>query len=141
MSLPAEKFRELVFQVLYSGDFVPLSEEKAASLVASIASISKSNVRAVVAKALTIRSHFPELDAKIIASSKEYEFARIPRVEKNILRLAVYELLFEEEVPPKVTISEAIRICRKFSTDSSRAFVNAILDHIYHSLQPQAATI
>lgn len=140
MPLPVEKFRELVFQVLYSGDFSPLSEEEAADLVGSVAEISKSNVRTVVARAGAIRSLLPSIDAKIAETSREYEFERIPHVERNILRLATYELLYDDEIPPKVSISEAIRICRKFGTDSSRAFVNALLDELYRSLPAAPAT-
>jgi N utilization substance protein B len=71
------------------------------------------------------------IDASITKYSKEYEFDRIPRVEKNVLRLGIYEMLYAKEVPPKVAISEALRLARKFATAESSQFINALLDTIY----------
>jgi N utilization substance protein B len=58
-------------------------------------------------------------------------------IDRNILRLAAYELIFQEDIPPKVTINEAIEIAKKYSTADSAAFVNGILDQIHraHALE------
>ena len=71
------------------------------------------------------------LDEQIGKASIEYAFDRIQVVERNILRLGLYEILFDDEVPPKVAISEAIRLARKFGTPEAASFINAILDNIY----------
>ncbi len=60
-----------------------------------------------------------------------YEFDRIPHVERAVLRLGIYELYFSNEVPPKVAISEAVRLAKKFATIESSRFINGILDALY----------
>ncbi|MEK0446150.1 MAG: utilization substance protein B-like protein [Verrucomicrobiota bacterium] len=70
------------------------------------------------------------VDETIIRYAKNYELHRIAAVDRNILRLAVYELLHSAEVPPVVAIHEAIEIAKKFGTEDSSRFVNGILDRI-----------
>ena len=74
-----------------------------------------------------------EIDALISKGSKGYDFNRISIVERNILRLGVFELFFEKKLPFKVVISEAIRLTRKFGTPDSAAFVNAVLETIHQN--------
>jgi N utilization substance protein B len=56
------------------------------------------------------------------------------RVDRNILRLAVYEMMFRPDVPPKVAINEAIEIAKDFSSDDAPTFINGVLDRIFSSL-------
>ena len=72
-----------------------------------------------------------EIDQKIIDISENWELQRMPVVDKNILRLACYELFYMDDVPPKVSINEAIDLAKKYSTEKSGFFVNGILDKIY----------
>jgi transcription antitermination protein NusB len=58
-----------------------------------------------------------------------------------VLRLALYEMLHDDQIPPKVAIAEAIRLSRKFSTPESSSFINAILDAIYKSSQGEQANV
>ena len=74
------------------------------------------------------------LDLMITEHSTSYEFERIPRIERNVLRLGVYEIMYDSDIPPKVAIAEAIRLTRKFATPESATFVNAILDSILKSI-------
>ncbi len=71
-----------------------------------------------------------EIDAKIEEVAKNWQLKRMAAVDRNILRLATHELLFREDIPPLVTINEAIDIAKKFSTKNSGPFVNGILDTI-----------
>jgi transcription antitermination factor NusB len=73
-----------------------------------------------------------ELDEKITAVAKNWKLNRIAPVDRCILRLALFEMLEMDEVPPKVAINEAIDLAKKFSTEQSGAFVNGILDRIYN---------
>ncbi len=59
---------------------------------------------------------------------------RIARVDRSILRLAVYELLYRDDIPPRVSINEAVDLGKKFGTEESGAFINGILDKIYTTL-------
>ena len=71
-----------------------------------------------------------QCDELIVASTIKWEFTRLSAVDRNILRLAVYQLKFCPEIPPKVVINEAIELAKKFSTDKSPGFVNAVLDAV-----------
>lgn len=71
-----------------------------------------------------------DIDAAIRARSKNWSLSRMPRVDLNVMRLAVYELMFRTDIPKKVTINEAIEIVRRYGDKDSPAFVNGILDEI-----------
>jgi N utilization substance protein B len=71
-----------------------------------------------------------EIDAKITSLADNWDFARLAVVDRNILRLALYEMLFRPEIPPVVSINEAIEIAKKFSTAESGKFVNGLLDRV-----------
>ncbi len=71
-----------------------------------------------------------EIDSLIERHSSNWKISRMPRVDRNVMRVAVYELLFCEDIPPKVSINEAIEVAKKFGTDDSGAFINGILDGI-----------
>jgi transcription antitermination factor NusB len=71
-----------------------------------------------------------ECDEVITASTIKWQFARLSPVDKSILRLAVYQLKFCRDIPPKVVINEAIELAKKYSTDKSPAFVNGVLDAV-----------
>jgi N utilization substance protein B len=76
----------------------------------------------------------PEVDAKIRTLADNWDFERLAAVDRNVLRLAVYEMLFRPEIPPVVSINEAIEIAKKFSTAESGAFVNGLLDRVKKEL-------
>ena len=75
-------------------------------------------------------NHLEELDRIISLHTPNWNLERIAPVDKCILRLALYELKFRDDIPPAVTINEAIEIARKFSTDRSGGFLNGILDKV-----------
>ena len=77
------------------------------------------------------RSHIKEIDEKISTVTEHWELRRMAIIDKNILRLGVYELLHRNDIPPKVSINEAIELAKKYSTKNSGTFVNGILDKIY----------
>ncbi len=71
-----------------------------------------------------------QCDELIVASTIKWDFSRLSPVDKSILRLAVYQLKFCPDIPPRVVINEAIELAKKFSTDKSPAFVNGVLDAV-----------
>ncbi len=75
-----------------------------------------------------------EVDEKIKSHADNWDFDRIAKVDLSVLRLAVYELLFREDIPPVVSINEAIEIAKRFSTEESGRFVNGILDRVRKDL-------
>jgi transcription antitermination protein NusB len=75
-------------------------------------------------------SHQATIDEKIIRYTANYELKRISAVDRNILRMAIYEMLYANDVPPIVAINEAIDIAKKFGTEESGKFVNGVLDRV-----------
>jgi N utilization substance protein B len=85
--------------------------------------------------------HRDEADAIIRKHAKNWELHRIAAVDRNILRLAIYEMLHREDIPPVVSINEAVDIAKKFSTQDSGKFVNGILDKIKGELMRPARVV
>ena len=71
-----------------------------------------------------------ETDERITRYVENYELGRLAVVDRNILRLAIYEMLFRSDIPPVVSINEAIEIAKRFGTEESSRFVNGILDRV-----------
>ena len=71
-----------------------------------------------------------QCDELIVASTIKWKLSRLSPVDKSILRLAVYQLRFCPDIPPRVVINEAIELAKKFSTTQSAGFVNGVLDAI-----------
>jgi len=76
-----------------------------------------------------------QCDELIVASTIKWQLSRLSAVDKSILRLAVYQLKFCPDIPPRVVINEAIELAKKFSTDKSPAFVNGVLDAVLRKLK------
>jgi len=74
-----------------------------------------------------------EIDALVKSQAENWRLERMPAVDRNILRLAVYELLAEPDVPPLVVLDEAIELAKTYGSDQSSAFVNGLLDGLLKS--------
>ena len=85
--------------------------------------------------------HRDEADAVIKKHAKNWELHRIAAVDRNIMRLAIYEMLHREDIPPIVSINEAVDIAKKFSTQDSGKFVNGILDKVKGELMRPARVV
>lgn len=131
MAIPQQKFREVVFIMLYSVDISRAKGKEMQDLLMAELAVTKKVVREAQDRIEKILQKQSEIDATISKSSLSYAFERIQTVERNILRLAIFEMLFDDEIPPKVAIVEAVRLARKFSTPESSLFINAILDNVY----------
>ncbi len=82
------------------------------------------------------KSNQAKIDHAISQFAEHWDLERMAVVDRNILRLAVYELLWTAAVPPKVAINEAIEIAKKFGTRESSRFINGLLDRIHKELRP-----
>ncbi len=85
--------------------------------------------------------HREKVDAEIKKYAKNWDLHRMAAVDRNILRLAIYEMLFREDIPPVVSINEAVEIAKLFSTDDSGRFVNGILDKVRSELMRPARIV
>ena len=81
--------------------------------------------------------HIDQIDALLARHAEHWRIPRMAVVDRNVLRLSTFELLFENQTPRVVAINEALEIARKFSTSESIQFINGILDSIRKELEPQ----
>ncbi|MBW1776550.1 MAG: transcription antitermination factor NusB [Deltaproteobacteria bacterium] len=81
----------------------------------------------------------PEIDALIESASDNWKLSRMSGVDRNAMRVAVYELLYREDIPPKVAINEAIDVGKRYGNQESGAFINGILDTIHLKLKKEQA--
>ena len=79
-------------------------------------------------------AHLPEIDDRIRKYCDNYDFKRISAVDRNVLRLAIYEMLHRDDIPPVVSINEAIELAKTFGGPDSGRFVNGILDRVKDDL-------
>ncbi len=85
--------------------------------------------------------HRNAIDEQIKKYAKNWDLHRIAAVDRNILRLAIYEMLYRDDIPPIVSINEAVDIAKKFSTQDSGKFVNGILDKVKGELMRPARIV
>ena len=88
--------------------------------------------------ALGTVEHQAEIDKIVERYADNWELSRMAMIDRNIMRFATYELLYLADVPPKVTLNEAVNLAKKFSQEESGKFVNGILDKINHTEKPKA---
>lgn len=81
-----------------------------------------------------------EVDERIRALAKNWDFHRIARMDLAILRIAIFEMLFRKDIPPVVSINEAIDISKRFSAEDSKRFINGILDKLKEQLDRPSRT-
>jgi N utilization substance protein B len=84
------------------------------------------------------RDHLGEIDKKIAQAAENWRLSRMSSVDRNVLRLGAYELLFTPETPAAVAFDEAIELARRFGTAESPAFVNGVLDRLRKEATPTA---
>src|SRR5213079_1198621 len=85
--------------------------------------------------------HRNDIDERIKGHAEHWDLHRMAVVDRNVLRLAIYEMLYREDIPPVVSINEAVDIAKKFSTEDSGKFVNGILDKIKGELMRPARVV
>lgn len=77
-----------------------------------------------------IEEHIPQLDEQINSMAKNWDISRMPKVDKCIMRIALYEMQYVDEIPVNVAISEAVEIAKIYGTDESSKFINGLLGNI-----------
>ena len=126
--------RECVFQGLYAMEISRNSRDKTFADMLNRYSFdenTKSFASSLYIKTLDQKQFLERTISKFL---ENWELARIALLDNLILQMAVCELLFFDDVPPKVSISEAIEIAKKYSTDDSSGFVNGILDTVFREM-------
>ncbi|RZS92859.1 transcription antitermination factor NusB [Cuneatibacter caecimuris] len=121
--------REHVFKIVFHLPFYPAEEMdgQIERYWKSAEDVTEAEQALLTGKAKEILAKVPELDEKITASTEGWRLNRFNRVDLAVVRLALYEMLYDEEVPVKVSINEAVELAKKFGGDESPQFVNGIL--------------
>jgi N utilization substance protein B len=129
------KAREIALQVLYELDVLKIDVREAVELFWSNFAVPEE-VREF--SCLLIEGtwlNVDRIDNLISSCSENWSIARMSRVDKSILRMAVYELLYCHDIPPKVTLNEAIDLGKVYGSENSGSFINGILDALYGKLR------
>ncbi len=130
MSGRRRKARELALQLLYQNDLAGTSPDEMFAWTQEYTDAAPEVQEYAARLVLGALERRDEIDALLGERSEHWRLGRMPAVDRNLLRLGLYELLFEPETPHAVVIDEAVEIAKKFSTPSSGPFVNGVLDGI-----------
>ena len=128
---PRRIAREGVFQALYSFEISGEPKDKVLSDLINRYEYDEQTVDFVSNLFLKSIEQSKFLEKSISQYLENWEFNRVALLDRILLKMSACELLFIDDVPPKVSIAEAIEIAKKYSTEDSSAFVNGILDAIY----------
>ena len=123
------ELRERIFEILFRVEFMDEKDmdEQLELFFEDLAEARPADVEYIKNKYLAVREKLQMIDILIDEKSTGWKTSRMGKVELTILRLAVYEMLFDEDVPSTVAINEAVEISKKFGGDDTPAFVNGIL--------------
>ncbi len=127
--LERSRARRQAMQILYQRD---ITGESVGAILGTSSYSVEDGVPDDYCRSLVrgVESNLPEVDEMIGAVSENWSVSRMPLVDRNILRLATYEVLFEDDVPPSVAINEAVELAKVFGGEDSSKFVNGVLGKI-----------
>jgi N utilization substance protein B len=131
---PRSNARERALSLLYE------AESKDAAPRAVLAALPVRPSARVVDLVKGVEDHQAELDLLIVDHARNWALERMPAIDRNVLRIALYELLARPDVPVAVVIDEAVELAKRFSTDDSGRFVNGMLSAIAPKLRQAGTT-
>ena len=144
---PCDKLDEALDQFWDSQRAPAIAEEKAPATWGEKTDLPPATTEEVATRQFSDRlirgvvEHREELDKRIVQFAANWDLKRMAVVDRNVLRLAIYEMYYREDIPPIVSINEAVDIAKKFSTGDSGKFVNGILDRIKGELMRPARIV
>lgn len=123
------ELREHIFKLLFLSEFNQVEEmpEQIGMYFEQLEELKEKDQQYMEAKYARIKEHVAELDEKINEAATGWKTSRMSKVDLTILRLAVYEMQMDEEVPVKVAINEAVELSKKFGGEESSSFINGVL--------------
>ncbi len=133
------KARELALQLLYQADVTSVCVKELVDDFFTMAANAdeEPSVRSFATElATSVSDNLVAIDEMIASSATNWQLDRMATVDRNILRLASFELLFRDDIPPKVAINEAVELAKKYGDLESGKFVNGILDKINKTKTP-----
>jgi N utilization substance protein B len=119
--------RELALNILYQVDVAKIPSEEALQTALENTDLEESAAEFATSLVRGTREHLKEIDKKLENLSVGWELQRQPAVDRNILRMAIFEIIYLDYIPTSVTANEAVDLAKKFSTDESGRFINGVL--------------
>ena len=127
--------RELVLQGLYAAEMVEASTDKVLEDLMSQRTVDTESKEFMERLFNTSLNQKEWIRTQIEERLENWDITRVAIIDLLVLQMMIAEMVFFEDIPPKVSIAEGVEIARKYSTDESSSFVNGILDSVYHSLE------
>ncbi len=124
--------RELAMQMLFQHE---LSGATVEEMAIRFEDLEKAPPRArefALSLVRGVMAHLVEIDEQVAKQAEHWRLERMAAVDRNILRVALYELMFTPETPPAVVIDEAVELAKRFGSEHSGPFVNGVLDGFFH---------
>lgn len=130
------QMRDSVFKAIFQNEF---RNESVEIIVKEIIEREKEDSikNDVIRYVRGIYDNLPQIDEKISTCLENWHLERLSSVDRCVLRLGTYELLYEQDVPIEVTLDEAVELAKKYGTENSGRFVNGVLDKIAKSFAPE----
>ena len=137
---PRRVGRETVHQAMYAYEILNEDKDKILKDILSRHSFDNKMELFITDLFSSAINNKKRCEEKIIERLNNWEFERVALLDRLLLILAISEIFFIDDVPPKVSISEAIEIAKQYSTEESPAFINGVLDNIYKSISNKVKT-
>lgn len=123
--------RMIALQTLYEYDMARHAPQEVLERHAEERHLPEKVVEYASELVMGVCNHLADIDAHIQSAAPEWPLYQMARIDKNILRLAIYEILFNTTVPAKAAINEAVELAKQFGSDTSSRFVNGVLGTIF----------
>ena len=133
--------RMIALQTLYEYDTVQHPPEEVLQRHIEDRQLQPKAIEYARELVMGVCDHLTEIDAHIQSAAQEWPLQQMARIDKNILRLAIYEILFNNTVPAKAAINEAVELAKIFGSNTSSRFINGVLGTIFNRAQQQPTPI
>ncbi|GER88472.1 N utilization substance protein B [Dictyobacter vulcani] len=127
----------IALQTLYEYDIANHAPEEILQRHAEERNLQPKVVEYASELVLGAYNHLTDIDAHIQSAAREWPLQQMARIDKNILRLAIYEILFNNTVPAKAAINEAVELAKTYGSETSSRFINGVLGTIFNRAQQQ----
>ena len=131
--------RVLALQSLYEADVTPHSSAEILARIRAEGTTAPETLQYASDLVNGVRANRSTIDARIAEAAPAFPVDQLPTIDRNVLRLAIFELLHGPDVPPRAAINEAVEIAKDFGGDGSGRFVNGVLGAIFERLGPEPA--
>uniref|UniRef100_A0A7V3ZUP7 Transcription antitermination protein NusB n=1 Tax=candidate division WOR-3 bacterium TaxID=2052148 RepID=A0A7V3ZUP7_UNCW3 len=136
MTVPQRrKVRKVLLTILYINDLIGIPLDEVVKEVLKKVKLNERNLEFLDKLIGKIKENKKTIDKTIKKHLINWEFNRLSYIDRAILRIATCELLYFEDIPPKVSINEAIELAKEFSDEEAKRFINGVLDAIYKNLK------